>query len=188
MLGPEAWVAAARKALARAGVEGVRVEPLAAELGVTKGSFYWHFRDRAALLDALLADWERRATQGVIRFVDASAEAPRARLAQLLRVTTTAPEAPDVEHAIRAWATLDPAVRERLARIDRERERYVADLFVAAGVDRKKAAHRSRALYVALIGEYTRIAHGEATTSSATWTELLGLMLADATPRPPRGA
>jgi AcrR family transcriptional regulator len=186
-LGPDAWISAARDALARGGVEAVRVEPLAAQLGVTKGSFYWHFRDRAALLDALLAEWEQRATQGVIDFVDASSEAPRARLAELLRVTTMSAKAPDVEHAIRAWGTQDAGVRERLARIDAQRERYVTDLLVASGVTPRAAAHRARSLYLALIGEYTRVAHGGVPTSRATWTELLACVLADGTPpRPAR--
>ncbi len=122
-LGPEAWLAAAWEELARGGVDRVRVEPLAARLGVTKGSFYWHFRDRAALLDALLADWERRATLEVIALVDASSEAPRERLAALLRLTTRAPRAPDLESAIRAWGAHDPRVAGRLARVDERRER-----------------------------------------------------------------
>ncbi|MBK8214483.1 MAG: TetR/AcrR family transcriptional regulator [Myxococcales bacterium] len=184
-LGPEAWLAAAWEALARGGVEGVRVEPLAARLGVTKGSFYWHFRDRAALLDALLEDWERRATLGVIARVDASSEAPRARLAELLRVTTGAPEAPDAEHAIRAWGAHDPSAGARLARVDERRERYVEDLLVSAGVTRAKAKHRARALYLTLIGEYARVSHGGAPTSPATWAELLERMLPDTAPARP---
>ena len=180
-LGPQQWLAAAWQELARHGVASVRVEPLAARLGVTKGSFYWHYRDRAALLAALLADWEQRATQSVIALVDASSEAPRERLAELLRLTTSAPEAPDVEHAIRAWGTHDASVRKRLARIDKRREGYVEDLLVAAGVPRENAGLRARALYLAVIGEYARVAHGGAPTSRATWTELLARMLADAT-------
>ncbi len=183
-LGPEAWLAAAWEELGRGGVEGVRVEPLAARLGVTKGSFYWHFRDRAALLDALLTDWERRATQRVIALVDGASEAPRERLAALLRVTTKAPDAADAESAIRAWGAHDERARERLARIDEQRERYVEDLLVAAGVRRSLARHRARALYLALIGEYARVAHGGAPTSPATWGELLERMLSDAPASP----
>lgn len=182
-LGPEAWLAAAWGELSRGGVDRVRIEPIAALLGVTKGSFYWHFRDRAALLDALLADWERRATLSVIALVDASSEAPRARLAELLRVTTNAREAPDAEQAIRAWGASDPAARIRLERIDSRRERYVEDLLVAAGIARSKAKLRARALYLALIGEYARVAHGGTPTSRAVWAELLDRMLADASPR-----
>jgi AcrR family transcriptional regulator len=177
-LGREAWIAAACEVLAREGLDGVRVEPLAAKLGVTKGSFYWHFRDRAALLDALLEDWEMRATSSVIVLVDASSDSPAARLTELLRRTTSpVPGVPDVEHAIRAWGTRDPDVMRRLAAIDRRRERYVEDLLVGGGVDRSKAKHRARALYLVVIGEHTRVAHGGRPTSAATWAELLGQML-----------
>jgi AcrR family transcriptional regulator len=160
-------------------VDGVRIEPLAARLGVTKGSFYWHYRDRAALLSALLSDWERRATQAVITLVDASSDTPRERLAELIRVTTRAPQAPDAEHAIRAWGAQAAPVRRRLARIDARRETYVAELLVAAGVPSDRAAHRARGLYLALIGEYARVAHGGAATRPETWAELLDRMLAD---------
>src|SRR5262245_18951187 len=57
------WVAAGLEALRKGGVAGVRVERLAGTLGITKGSFYWHFRDRGALLDALLAYWETETTE-----------------------------------------------------------------------------------------------------------------------------
>jgi AcrR family transcriptional regulator len=164
--------------LARSGVEGVRVEPLAARLGVTKGSFYWHFRDRAALLAAVLAAWETRETSEVITGVDASSDSPVARMMELLRRTAPSPSAePDVEPAIRAWGTRDPDVKRRLAEIDGRRERYVEDLLVAAGVPRPKAKHRARVLYLALIGDHTRVAHGGRPTSRATWAELVSRMV-----------
>jgi AcrR family transcriptional regulator len=56
------WAEAALRALVRDGLKGVAVEPLARELGTTKGSFYWHFADRAALIEATLEHWEHRAT------------------------------------------------------------------------------------------------------------------------------
>lgn len=176
-LGRAAWVSAAWAELARGGVEAVRVEPIAVRLGVSKGSFYWHFRDRAELLSEILADWEARATAAVIALVDASSNAPRARLVELLRVTTRAPQAPDVELAIRAWGARDQAVRTRLARIDERREHYVQGLIEAVGVPPAKAELRARALYLALIGEYARVAHGGAPTSHAAWMELLERML-----------
>ena len=62
-LTPDDWAASAYRALARAGVEAIGVEPIAAELGATKGSFYWHFANRGALVDAALDEWERRIDQ-----------------------------------------------------------------------------------------------------------------------------
>ena len=56
------WMVAGLEALRKGGVAGVRVERLAADLGITKGSFYWHFRDRGGLLEALLEFWSREMT------------------------------------------------------------------------------------------------------------------------------
>lgn len=176
-LGPEAWLTAAWNVMAREGVAGIRVEPLAAALGVTKGSFYWHFRDRAALLDALLDDWEERATRAVIVQVDASSCDARERLFTLMRLSTAAPEAPDIEHAVRAWGAHDAAVRKRLARLDRQREQYVSALLVSAGVEPDEASLRARMLYLALIGEYARVAHGGDRTEPRAWASLLTLLL-----------
>ncbi len=175
--GAEAWLAAAWTALAREGVDGVRVERLAVRLGVTKGSFYWHFADRRALLDALLDDWERRATTAVIARVDGAAADPRERLHVLLRSTAAVPGAPHVEQSIRAFGLRDKAARRRLERVDARREAYVASLLEAAGVPPDAAAHRARALYLALIGEYARVAHGGPPTDGATWDELVARML-----------
>ncbi len=176
-LGPEAWIAAAWQVIAREGVAGVRIEPLAVTLGVTKGSFYWHFTDRAALLDALLVDWERRGTLAVIEHVNKSASDARVRLETLFRYTTAVPDAAGVEHAVRAWGASDAKVRLLLAKVDEQRERYVAEQLVAAGVPEDRAAMRARALYLALIGEYTRVAHGARQTPRAAWDELLVLVL-----------
>ena len=79
---------AARLALLHRGADGVRVEVLAHELGVTKGSFYWHFRDRADLLEALLVEWEEET--GLL--TDALRQSnPRGQLPAILR-TTQAPQ------------------------------------------------------------------------------------------------
>ncbi len=172
-LGPEDWLAAAWEALARDGEGGVKVERLAAALGVTKGSFYWHFADRSALLSALLEDWERRATALVIEQVDACSESPLERLRALVQATTGAPEAPDVEHAVRAWGAQDAQVRKRLRRVDARREAYVTALLEALGVPPGQATMRARLLYLALIGEFTWVAHGGPPTDRAAWDELL---------------
>src|SRR5829696_7875137 len=75
----EDWVGAARAAMAEGGVEAVAVEPLARRLGVTKGSFYWHFQSRDELLAAALGEWERTGTEGLIARLD-EIEDPRRRL------------------------------------------------------------------------------------------------------------
>src|SRR5215210_4403554 len=82
------WTQAALDALARGGVAAVAVEPIAKSLGTTKGSFYWHFADRNALLESALDLWERRDTDRVISAVDES-EDVATRLRGLLRLTFT---------------------------------------------------------------------------------------------------
>ncbi|MFN7134821.1 MAG: TetR/AcrR family transcriptional regulator, partial [Myxococcales bacterium] len=79
----EDWVEAALAALARGGVAAVAVEPLASELGATKGSFYWHFADRGELLKAVLERWVARDTDEVIAAMDALPDA-RAKLSAIL--------------------------------------------------------------------------------------------------------
>ena len=79
VLSPADWSRAAFRALALGGVEAVAVEPIAAELGATKGSFYWHFKNRDALIAATLEEWERRLTDTVIERLERSAD-PAERL------------------------------------------------------------------------------------------------------------
>jgi AcrR family transcriptional regulator len=172
------WVKAAFRVLAREGAEGVRVEPLAAELGVTKGSFYWHFADRAALLSAILNEWERLATEQVIALVDGVRGSPRERLLRLLEVTLAHPRAAAIEQAIRAWAAREHAVRHALERVDARRVDYVRDLLVAGGVERRRAIRRSQIMYLALLGEYVVVSHGGSPRARAVWEELADLALA----------
>jgi AcrR family transcriptional regulator len=84
-LTPDDWAKAALEALARGGIDAVAVEPLAAELGATKGSFYWHFKNRDALVEAALRLWERRRTDAVIEFLDRVPD-PAQRLRTLIEV------------------------------------------------------------------------------------------------------
>ena len=100
------WVAAGLEALRKGGVAGVRVERLAGEVGLTKGSFYWHFRDRGELLDALLEYWAREMTEAEFERV----QAVKGGLAARLR--TLAEDVLDkgmgrYDPAIRAWARSD---------------------------------------------------------------------------------
>lgn len=116
------WLRAARLALLHRGVEGVRVEPLARDLGVTKGSFYWHFADRSDLLETLLSEWE--AEESLLS--DAQDENPNKALTYILeevRRRTLASERGDwpSDVAIFAWAAVDPAIAKRVNRAEEKR-------------------------------------------------------------------
>jgi len=177
-LGEVEWVSAATRLLADDGIEAVRVEPLAAALGVTKGSFYWHFPDRRALLDAVLDAWEQRATSAVIAHVETAAGPPSERLSRLFALIGRSRRAPGVEHAIRAWGAIDPRARSVLARVDARRERYVRGLLRGLGLPVGVARRRARFLYLALIGEFTWVAHGGPPSGPGPWRELVRLLSA----------
>ena len=90
----EAWAAAGLRALSAGGVAAVAVEPLAAALGTTKGSFYWHFADREELVRAALELWELEQTSAVIDELG-TVEDPRERLRVLLMLILTHHDGPD---------------------------------------------------------------------------------------------
>jgi len=147
----EAWIAAAIEALGDGGPSAVRVERLARALGVTKGSFYWHFADRAALLEALLETWESAGTHAVIDLVEREGGDARARLRRLWELTS-ADERLGSELAIRDWARRDDSVAARVQRVDDARMGYLRSLLREHGADDVEA--RAMLIYSLLIGNY----------------------------------
>jgi AcrR family transcriptional regulator len=136
------WAAAAAKALAEGGVAAVAVEPIAARLGATKGSFYWHFANRDALLRAALEHWEHQTTAVVMEEINAHGDDPLTRLRLLItRVTTAVPED---RIALALLADADhPIVAPVLRRVTQQRVRYTAGLLVELGLSPDRAAQRA---------------------------------------------
>jgi AcrR family transcriptional regulator len=151
------WVDAARKRLATSGVEAVRIAPLARELGVTKGSFYWHFRDRGELLDAVLGEWEAT-TDRVAASVPEEATAAERMDQFLAAVTATAadPEEAAIENAVLSWAQNDPAVAERVAAVERRRTANAERLLVGLGLPPGEAASWADIGYMTYVGMMSR--------------------------------
>lgn len=147
------WVFAALRALARGGPQAVRVEVLARELGVTKGSYYHHFGNRQDVLDACVRSWEDLATNEVIRQIDSISGPPDERLRRLAQLVF-APHGDNdgIEAALRAWGGVDPSAAEAVERVDERRLSYVEGLLAAAGVPDPRA--RAELVYRALIGEF----------------------------------
>ncbi len=149
-LDAQSWIDAAMDLLAEQGVDGLRVEPLAKRLVVTKGSFYWHFRDRDALCEAVLGDWRRRATLDVIARLERSQEPALLRLRQLMRLPFQGARAEwgaDVELSIRLWGRYDPRARAALQEVDQLRLRYIEGLIAELGFNKQEAAARSVMAY-----------------------------------------
>ena len=157
-----AWLEAALGALAAGGPGAVRVEALARSLGVTKGSFYAHFADRAALLDAALDTWERVSVDDVIRRVDDDGGDARDRLRRLFAVASSQPELLAIDLAVRDWARRDRAVAERLRRVDNERMEYLRAIFRDISSDEADVEARSLLVVGLWIGRhFTTADHGD---------------------------
>lgn len=147
------WLRAGLRRLALDGIDGVRVEPLAKELGVTKGSFYWHFADRAELLEAMLEEWSETATEAVIAQAESAGSEPRERLERLTALVIDGFDA-ELELALRDWARHDPATGRVLNEVDRRRMGYLRRLLSEAGFRAMQTEARAFLLYSALLGEH----------------------------------
>lgn len=136
------------------GVGGVAVEPLAKALGATKGSFYWHFRDREDLIIATLKRWEEDETDAVIATLRPLDDA-RSRLRQLLEaIFIVYADVPDRSVALAADAG-HPVVAEVLARVTDRRIAYVAEQLEAIGVEAQEARRRALLAYTSYLGYST---------------------------------
>ncbi|AEV85419.1 TetR family transcriptional regulator [Actinoplanes sp. SE50] len=167
------WTAAALEAMAAGGLGAVAVEPLAARLGATKGSFYWHFANREALIEAAVLRWEREYTEGVIRHVDAEPD-PLARLRLLIGLVLGA-TAPDRGGAVELamLATADhPHLAPVLARVTERRVAYTSALFTALGWPVAEARRRGVLAVTAYLG-YAQMAHVAPESLPATEPERL---------------
>jgi AcrR family transcriptional regulator len=131
-LGPADWSKAALRALARGGVDAIAVEPIAAELGATKGSFYWHFKNREALVTAVLDEWEWSLTDAVIERLEKRSD-PAERL-RLLMATAFEIIAADRSAELALLANNDhETVRRRVRQVVERRVKYMAGQLEALG-------------------------------------------------------
>jgi AcrR family transcriptional regulator len=149
-LSADDWAQAALDLIAEAGVAAVAVEPLARRLGVTKGSFYWHFPSRDALLQAALERWEAVEQQEVFGSLEAVPD-PRARLRQLFEVVAHEVK-PHVIYSELLKALDHPAVQPVINRVSQRRMEYLIASFRQAGMNRIDAQHRARLAYAAYLG------------------------------------
>ena len=149
-LSAEDWAQAALDLIAEQGVAAVAVEPLARRLGVTKGSFYWHFPSRDALLQAALERWEKVEQETVFGSLEAVPD-PRERLRALFQLV--AHEARSHIIYSELLKALDhPIVRPVIGRVSQRRFDYLAASFRQAGLSRTDAQHRARLAYAAYVG------------------------------------
>jgi AcrR family transcriptional regulator len=150
VLGPDDWIREAMTLLVSKSVDGVRVEVLAKNLGVTRGSFYHHFLDRDDLLMRLLGAWKRRQTEQVIARYEQSNPTPQGRIQELIGLPfrgEAAREGGSVELAIRAWARRDELPRSVVMEVDEQRTNYIRYCFELLGFDKPNQRKRAFILY-----------------------------------------
>lgn len=148
------WIAAAGRLLVAEGVDAVKITRLAEALGVSRGGFYWHFADRADLLDALLALWERRNTRAVVEAAEAALDLTTGILALFDVWVDSARFDPALDGAVRDWARGSPKVRKAVQKADDARVAAIADLFARSGYAPTEAFIRARIIYFTQIGYY----------------------------------
>jgi len=157
-LGRSDWLEAALTALERGGPEAVRVLPLAKKLGVSRGSFYWHFRDRAELLDCVLDYWDTEITAAVIERSRAASVDAAERLRRLFEEVVNQRRG-RYDPIIRAWALHDRRAAAVVRRVDRKRMAYLMSLFRAIGFSESAAEARARVALTYLVGDHVLLVH-----------------------------
>lgn len=149
-LSAEDWALAALDVIAESGLASVAVEPLAKRLGVTKGSFYWHFPSRDALLVAALERWEVMEQEAVFGKLEAVSD-PRARLRDLFLLVAHEYKT-HIIYSELLKALDHPAVQPVLSRVSERRLDYLTASFRQAGLPRLEAQQRARLTYSAYVG------------------------------------
>jgi len=160
------WIAAALGAMADGGLAAVAVEPLAARLGATKGSFYWHFENRDALLEAAIGRWEKDTTTDVVAEISAASDAPASQFRRLVTGVIERAEQDRVGPALLASAA-HPAVAPALQRVTAARLNLIATVFGRLGFPQAEARRRALLAYSAYLG-HGQLAHSTPAVLPAT--------------------
>ncbi len=179
-LTPDDWIAAGFRALTAGGPQAIKIEAIARELGVSKGSFYWHFTDGPAFKRAMLRHWTDAATANVIGEVSEASSDPREQLRCLVKIAASSRSDPYggklVEAAIRDWARYDADAARTLQTVDCQRLEFLKSLFAACRIPAERVAASASILFGALIG-LEQLHHHGLTDVNADLTVLLELLL-----------
>ncbi len=149
------WVDAATDILVNENVRGIRIDALCKRLGVTKGSFYWHFKGRPELLAALLTRWRERATTNIIERLSGRTGDATARLRGLFELTRRprSADAARIEDSVRDWGRRDAQARAAVREVDETRLAYFEGLLTAHGLEPALARRRAYIAYAIMMGD-----------------------------------
>ncbi len=165
------WIDHGLRTLAKDGPNALKVGPMATALNVSRGSFYWHFRDIGDFRSQILRSWQERMTDQIIRKI--ADKAGPERLRQLMRRAFV--EQPHLDRAIRSWAAEDEAVAAVVASVDASRVAYIAKLLVAAGVGSRRALSRAAFMYWAYLGQALVLGPSHASVSASAIDDISDL-------------
>ena len=151
----EIWLEAAKTAFLDGGIEAVKVQPLANRLNLSRTSFYWFFKDRAAILEALLEDWDEQNTGAIVAGAEAYAETVAEAMLNVIGVFLEETHfEPRFDFAIRGWAHQSDAVRARVAAADHTRLEAIRATFERFGFAAAEADVRARTVYLVQTATY----------------------------------
>jgi len=154
-LGRDDWLKASLR-MCDKGIDAVKVAPLAENMGVTTGSFYWHFKNRRELLEALLEYWEREMTDTATEAAKRFEGSPADRILHLME-TVTANNLARYDLPIWHWAQSDTKARQIFNRVLKKRFEFAAWMFAEAGFSPEQAAIRGRMMVTYMMGKSTLI-------------------------------
>lgn len=149
----EGWLEAAYEALVENGIDAVKILPLANRLKLSRTSFYWHFKDRETLLEALASRWDERTTEPLVAAASSYAETEAEALLNVIGCFLRADTFDDrLEFAVRSWALQDDGIMERVRAADALRLAALSALLCKWGHAPIDADVRARTIYLAQIG------------------------------------
>jgi len=148
------WLRHGLEALRLYGIKGLNIEALAENIGVTKGSFYWHFKGRKEFYAGMIHYWEYDFNTLMIERIESLSGSADERLKSLMELVLNE-ELGKYDADIRAWAVFDDLAEQAVARVDKQRMGFVRSLFEEMGFSKKEADVRSRIFYLHFIGEFS---------------------------------
>lgn len=149
----DGWIEKGLSELGRLGHGALTLDSLCARLGVTKGSFYWHFSGRAEFMSTLVETWEKRETLALIQFVEEQGGTPLEKLAALVQAANSGRVDFNIEQAIRHWGRSDALIRQMLQATDLKRIAFMESLFRQLHGSAELAHTQTTLLYSLIMGE-----------------------------------
>lgn len=181
----DCWASAALDAISHKGIEGLAVEPIARQLGVTKGSFYWHFANREALLERALDLWEQQETDDVLQRVAQETE-PHRRIERLIAESNTSRRASRIYQALSS-ASRNPVIAACVHRVSERRVNFLIDCYQGLGLSEHDARLWARMTYSVYLGAL-QIRHDLPeewpSADTPTLNDYLGLLMQRLIPAP----